>query len=181
MIGLQRHIVQVVESHPGWAALAASACRVIQLAAGDFIADLQHVGSTAVPKLPAKPILDIAAGVRTPETIPELVKRLSTIGYLYRGDGGTEGGHLFVKESSPDVRTIHLHVVEHHGMQWCNYLRFRDLLRQNPAIRQQYAALKQALGNRFRDDRKSYTAAKHDFIRGILESGESPQRISGDA
>ena len=93
MIGLNRHTVQIVEHYPGWAALAASACRDIQLAAGNLIADLQHVGSTAVPDLPAKPIFDIAAGVQTLAAIPELVKRVSAIGYIYRGDGGTEGGH----------------------------------------------------------------------------------------
>jgi GrpB-like predicted nucleotidyltransferase (UPF0157 family) len=172
MIGLQRHIVQIVEHHPGWAALAATACRDIQRVAGDLIADLQHVGSTAVPDLPAKPILDIAAGVQTPEAISELIKRLPDIGYIYRGDGGTEGGHLFVQESSPDVRTIHLHVVACHDTQWRNYLLFRDLLRRDVAIRQQYAALKQELGHRFRDDRKSYTDAKHDFIRGVLAQGD---------
>lgn len=171
MIGLQRDIVQLVDHHPGWVALAASACRDMQHVAGDLIADLQHVGSTAVPDLPAKPILDIAAGVRAPGAIPELIKRLPAIGYIYRGDGGTEGGHLFVKESSPDVRTIHLHVVEHHDAQWRHYLFFRDLLRQNPDLRQQYAELKQDLASRFRHDRKSYTNAKHNFIRGILAQG----------
>ena len=97
------------------------------------------------------------------------------------GDGGDEGGHLFVRESSPDVRTIHVHVVEHNGTQWRNYLFFRDLLRQNPGIRKQYAELKQEVGNRFRDDRKSYTASKHDFIQGILETKEAQPSVPGDA
>ncbi len=174
MIGLNRYTVQVVAHHPSWAALAADACRDIQRAAGGLIVDLQHVGSTAVPDLPAKPILDIAAGVRTPGAISELVKQMPAIGYIYRGDDGDGGGHLFVKESSPDVRTIHLYVVEHNGAQWRNYLLFRDLLRQNPSIRQQYAALKQELGHKFPDDRKSYTASKHDFIRGALNTIVSP-------
>ncbi|WP_179137836.1 GrpB family protein [Candidatus Entotheonella palauensis] len=174
MIGLNRHRVEVVEHHPGWADLADSACQDIQHAAGGLIASLQHVGSTAVPDLPAKPILDIAAGVCTPEAIPELLELMPAIGYLYCGDDGSEGGHLFVKESSPDVRTIHVHVVEHNGTQWRNYLLFRNLLRQDPDIRQQYAELKQELGKQFHNDRKSYTASKHDFIRGILETGTSP-------
>jgi GrpB-like predicted nucleotidyltransferase (UPF0157 family) len=109
------------------------------------------------------------------------VQRLTGIGYIYRGDGGDEGGHLFVRESSPDVRTIHVHVVEHHGTQWRNYLLFRDLLRQNPAIRKRYAELKRELGNRFQDDRGSYTAAKHAFIRRILESKEAQPSVPGDA
>ena len=181
MIGLKRHTVQVVEHHPSWAALAADACQEARRVCGNRLADLQHVGSTSVPDLPAKPILDIAAAVATLDAIPELVQRLTGIGYIYRGNGGDEGGHLFVRESSPDVRTIHLHVVEHNGTQWRNYLLFRDLLRQNPGIRKQYAELKQELGNRFRDDRKSYTASKHDFIRGILETKEAQPSVPGDA
>lgn len=173
MIGLNRYSVQVVEHHPSWGVLAADACQEVQRVCGNLLTDLQHVGSTAVPDLPAKPILDIAAAVATLDAIPELVERLTGIGYIYRGDGGEEGGHLFVRESSPDVRTIHLHVVEHQDAQWRNYLFFRDLLRQHPGIRKQYATLKQELGNRFRDDRKSYTASKHAFIRGILETDEA--------
>lgn len=176
MIGLKRHAVQVVEYHPSWARLAAEACHEARRVCGHLLADLQHVGSTAVPDLPAKPILDLAAAVATVDVIPELVQRLIGIGYSYRGDAGDEGGHLLVRESAPDVRTIHVHVVEHTAPQWRNYLLFRDLLRQHPRIRQQYAALKQELGKRFRDDRKSYTDAKHDFIRRILETGVGSER-----
>ena len=98
-----------------------------------------------------------------------LIERLEGLGYIYRGDGGDEGGHLFVFESQPDIRTIHLHVVEHGGVQWANYLRFRDLLRGDFDLRNRYAALKQELAKRFPADRKSYTASKHNFIRGILK------------
>ena len=149
MIGLKRHTVEVVEHQPGWAALAAAAIQEVRLAGADLLTDVQHVGSTAVPDLPAKPVLDIAAGMRTSEVIPEIVRRLTDIGYIYRGDGGREGGHLFVRESSPDIRTIHLHVVEYNGNQWKNYLFLRDLLHQDSEIRKQYAELKKQLRSRY--------------------------------
>jgi len=170
MIGLRRYTVRVVEHDPQWSALAADVCREALRVCGDLLVDLQHVGSTSVPDLPAKPILDIVAGAASLDVIQEFVQRLTGIGYIYRGDGGDEGGHLFVMESSPDVRTIHLHVVEHDGTQWSNYLRFRELLRQDPGIRNRYAELKRELERKFRDDRKCYTAFKNDFIRGILET-----------
>src|SRR2546427_7793395 len=85
MIGLKHHTVQVVDHHPGWAALAAEACQKVRLVTGHLIVDMQHVGSTAVPGLSAKPILDLAASVRTQEAIPEIVRRLTQIGYIYRG------------------------------------------------------------------------------------------------
>jgi len=164
MIGLKRHAVRIVGHCPDWAALASDACQEVRRVGGALLCDVQHVGSTAVPGLPAKPILDIVASATTLDAISEFVGRLTGVGYLYRGDKGGQGGHLFVRESSPSVRTIHLHVVEHDGTQWQDYLRFRDLLRQNPDIRKQYAELKQKLGKRFSDDRKSYAVAKRDFI-----------------
>ena len=77
-------------------------------ACGELLVDVQHVGSTAVPELPAKPILDIAAALATIDSMPEIVRRLTRIGYLDRGDQGDAGGHVLVLESSPDIRTVHL-------------------------------------------------------------------------
>ena len=73
MIGLKRHTVAIVDHHPEWAALATHACQEVKLAGADLLVDVQHVGSTAVPSLPAKPILDIAAALRTSAAIPELI------------------------------------------------------------------------------------------------------------
>ena len=170
MIGLKRNTLEVVDHDPDWGTLALEACQSLRDTCGEFLVDVQHVGSTAVPDLPAKPILDIAAAVVTFDSMRELVGRLAAMGYLYRGDHGDAGGHLFVVDSSPDIRTIHLHVVEHRGSQWRDYLRFRDLLRRQPAIRKRYAELKRDLASIYRDDRESYTASKADFIREVLNN-----------
>jgi GrpB-like predicted nucleotidyltransferase (UPF0157 family) len=170
MIGLKRHTVKVVEHEPDWATLAVEACQAVRNACGELVVDVQHVGSTAVPDLPAKPILDIAAAVVTFDATPELIRRLAEIGYRYRRDHGDAGGHLFVVDSSPGLRTIHLHVVEHSGSQWRDYLRFRDLLRHRPAIRKRYAELKRDLAITCRDDREFYTASKADFVRKVLDN-----------
>jgi GrpB-like predicted nucleotidyltransferase (UPF0157 family) len=170
MIGLKRHIVKVVDHDPDWATPAIEACRAVRNACGELLVDVQHVGSTAVPGLPAKPILDLAAAVVTFDSMPELVRRLAEIGYRYRRDQGDEGGHLLVVDSFLDIRTIHLHVVEHRGSQWRDYLRFRDLLRQRPAIRKRYAELKRELASICMDDRESYTASKAAFIREVLDN-----------
>ena len=175
MIGLKRHTVLVVDHDPGWIDLGTDACRRVQQAGGDLVADVQHVGSTAVPELPAKPILDLAAAVATLDVIPKLIEKLTALGYIYRGNGENSGGHLFVWESEPDVRTIHLHVVTRDDVQWSNYLRFRDLLRQDSTVRQQYAELKRELRKRFPDDRKAYTDSKDEFIRGTLKTTAQPE------
>ncbi len=169
MIGLKRHAVRLMDYGPEWAPFADAACKETRLAGDELLADVQHVGSTAVPGLSAKPIIDIAAAVRDLALVPELIERLTRIGYLDRGDRGGDGGHLFIMESSPDVRTIHLHVVEHNGDQWNNYLRFRDLLRDDSTIRDQYSQLKRDLALKFPGDRLAYTAAKEEFIERTLK------------
>jgi GrpB-like predicted nucleotidyltransferase (UPF0157 family) len=168
MIGLKRHTVRVVEHDPNWSALFDAERDALQRALGELAADIQHVGSTAVPDLPAKPILDIAVAVRTLDVIPDMVERLTGIGYIYRGDGGDDGGHLFVREPEPDIRTVHVHVVETGNYQWKDYLAFRDMLREDADVRKRYADVKLDLAKRFPDDRKSYTAAKDEFIREVL-------------
>src|SRR5437868_2541244 len=124
MIGLKRNTVKVVDYDPDWAAMGLDACRAAQTACGDLLADVQHVGSTSVPDMPAKPILDLAAAVVTFDSLPDLIRRLAGIGYRYRRDQQDAGGHLFVADSGPDIRFLHLHVVEQGGSQWRDYLRF---------------------------------------------------------
>ena len=168
MIGLKRHTVEVVDHDPSWSVLGVHACQTVRNTCGELLADVQRVGSTAVPGLPAKPILDIAAAVVTLNSMPELVRRLAGVGYLYGGDHGDAGGHFFAAEPAADVRTIHLHVVEHNGGQWRDYIVFRDLLRHRPAIRGRYAELKKELARIYRDDRKLYTESKAEFIGRVL-------------
>ena len=180
MIGPNRHTVEVVGHDPTWMMLAVEACQAVRSACGELVVDLQHVGSTAVPDLLAKPILDIAAAVVTFDAMPRIIRRLTGIGYLYRGDYGAEGGHLFVAESSPDVRTIHLHIVEYSGSQWRNHLLFRDLLRHNLMLRKRYAELRRDLVNICHDDRRSYTVAKAEFIHEVLDKSVVQADSSGN-
>ena len=170
---MKRHTVRVVDHDPSWSALFAKERESLHRTLGDLAADVQHVGSTAVPGLPAKPILDIALAVRVLDLVPHIVEQLTRIGYIYRGDGGDDGGHLFIRESEPDIRTVHVHVVEQSTTQWKNYLLFRELLRDDTNVRKRYTDIKKDLAKRFCDDRKSYTAAKDEFIQGVLKERNS--------
>ncbi|MCK5116124.1 MAG: GrpB family protein [Candidatus Aegiribacteria sp.] len=168
-IGLRRQTVRVVDHDPGWADLFTAECKILLSALDGLIVDVQHVGSTAVPDLPAKPVLDIAIAVQTLNLLRALKEQLTGVGYIYRGDGGNDGGHLFIRESSPDVRAVHLHVVERSDSQWKNYLLFRDTLRNDAAVRRKYADFKKDLAWKFPDDRESYTSGKNEFIQGVLK------------
>jgi len=179
MIGLKQNTVQIVDHQVEWAALGVAICMELQNG-NDFFIDVQHVGSTAVPGLPAKPIIDIAAAVENFDTIPEIIQTLTEQGYVYRGvlkdillsasAAEKTDSHLFHKESSPGIRMTHLHIAKHNGPQWKNAIVFRELLRNDPEIRDQYVDLKKKLRNRFKNDRKSYTASKHDFIQLALKT-----------
>ena len=132
------------------------------------------MGSTAVPGLPAKPIVDLAARLAHDAAIEAVIPRAEALGYIYRGDGADQGGHLFVLEREPDVRVVHLHVVRWDDPQWSRYLAFRDGLRRRPDLCARYAVLKLALAATYRDSRKTYTESKHDFIGGLLADALAP-------
>jgi len=168
MIGLRCHRVKIVESDPEWCRLGEEVCTLIRsICVALPITDVQHVGSTSVSGLPAKPILDVAVAIPNADVMPELVERLTNGGFICRGDTGNNS-HLFVRESEPEVHTIHIHIIAWKGDEWRNFLNFRDILRKNSTVRQQYADLKLHLRDKFQNDRKSYTASKSDFIRCML-------------
>ncbi|NKB70735.1 MAG: GrpB family protein [Candidatus Latescibacteria bacterium] len=167
-IGLKRETVRLVDHDPIWLAMAAASSRRIRRRCGDLIRDIQHVGSTSVADLPAKPILDLLIGVKNLAVVEQLAPRLQDFDYQYRGQGEGSVGHVFVRESAPHIRTEHIHVVEFDRPHWRVYIDFRDALRDDAVLRAGYAALKQDLQSRFANDRKAYTAAKHEFIQTAL-------------
>ena len=168
MLGLERGTVHIVPSDNEWPTAFAQERHCLCQRIGHLVLDIQHVGSTAVPGLAAKPIIDIAVAVASPADMQRCRPLLVELGYLDRGDAGREGGYVFVKERAPAARTHHLHMVTIDDPQWANYLRFRDRLRADPALRIEYASLKRKLQERFACDRQGYTAAKDAYIRRIL-------------
>ena len=164
-LGLDRTEVELVRSDPLWS--HAYECLAAELARAVAGAAIEHVGSTSVTGLRAKPILDVALGVARPDG-GELVARLEPLGLEYRGDAGGDGGLLFVLENRPAHRIAHVHAVEHGGPAWLGYLAFRDRLRRDAVARDRYERLKAELAARFPHDRASYTAGKHVFIEALV-------------
>jgi|tagenome__1003787_1003787.scaffolds.fasta_scaffold20985662_3 GrpB-like predicted nucleotidyltransferase (UPF0157 family) len=140
---------------------------------GDALA-IEHVGSTAVPGLVAKPIIDIAVALREEVSIQRLRARLESAGYLFRGDPRNDGGILFVLEDEPRRRIAHVHLMAHEDRRWDGYLAFRDTLRRDPEARRSYAEIKQRLAREFPDDRASYTAAKSTFVEQVVSGVSGP-------
>lgn len=130
---------------------------------------IHHVGSTAVPGLDAKPIVDILVGVEGLEESRACFEPLATLDYLY-APYRAEEMHWFCKPN-PSRRTHHLHLVPTDSSRFREELAFRDRLRADPAIAKEYAALKRDLAARFSRDREAYTDAKADFIHHALCAG----------
>ncbi len=130
--------------------------------------DIQHVGSTAVPSIHAKPILDMVVGVHQLEDILSCKDLLEQNGFIFCGED-VEGQILFVRgDFEKDVRTHHIHVVEWNGSAWKNYINFRDYLNAFPEKARMYDTCKQTLASRFPDDRNRYTAGKQELIDCLL-------------
>jgi GrpB-like predicted nucleotidyltransferase (UPF0157 family) len=127
---------------------------------------IEHIGSTAVPGAIAKPIIDIAILLDSVALIPSLVPPLAGLGYEHLGEFGLPGRHFFVKG---DPRSFHLHLVDSTTDHWQRWIRFRDILRGNPAILREYEELKVSLAQKYFEDREKYTAAKSTFVNAILE------------
>jgi HAD superfamily hydrolase (TIGR01509 family) len=128
---------------------------------------VHHVGSTAVPGLAAKPVVDILVGVRDLASSRDCFGELAKIGYQYAPYRGEEM-HWFCKPD-PAHRTHHLHLVPTGSPRFRDELAFRDYLRDHADIAREYGALKRRLAERFEHDREAYTAAKADFIRAALD------------
>lgn len=153
---------------PLWPAQAAEEMARIQAALGDRLLAIEHVGSTSVPGLAAKPILDLMAGIPTLDDAPACVPLLAAIGFEYRPVvEDTMPDDRYFRKQVNGQRTHQLHMVALGGDFWVRHLAFRDALRADPALAAEYAALKRQLAARYGSDRLGYTEAKTDFIRAV--------------
>lgn len=169
-IGLQHDTVALVEVPEAWVSIGqALASQVLEVLA-DAVADVQHVGSTAVPGLLAKPIIDLALGLRPHTSLDVVSGRMQNLCWEYRGDAGEHGGWVFVLEDAPWHRVAHAHGVPVNGDQWQNYLRLRELLRIDQAARTAYAATKTALMAKHPYNREAYTEGKTSTVQGLLKA-----------
>jgi len=172
MIGLKRHTVKLVPHDDSWSIIFEETKKELLNLIGHLILDIQHVGSTSIKNIKAKPIIDVVILVDNLNVINQMINILEKNGYEYRGDGGDDGGYLFVKCSEPDIRTNHIHIVQKNDIQWDNYLYFRDKLNSDQQIAKQYNNLKEQLENKYKDNRKEYTKAKNDFINKVVMNKE---------
>ena len=162
--------IEIVEYDPAWPDHFEKEKARILSVAGAYIDDIQHVGSTAVPGLGAKPTIDILIEQAELSLVEKCVQPLQTLGYEYLGENGLPNRHFFRKPAGASWtgRLFNLHVVEKGSDEWRRMLVFRDYLRLYPEDAQQYYLLKKELADTYDADYEGYTNAKTSFIEGIL-------------
>ncbi len=167
-LGLDYEKLRLDRTTGAWIAAGAQLRDQVAESLDELVVAVEQIGSSSVLGLLAKPIVDLAVGLATPEDLPHVSTRLEASGWIYRGDAGDNGGQVFVLEARPWHRVAHLHVVDYGRAQWVNYLRLRDLLRQSHEARSQYGAAKVHLVDEYGNDRKAYTDGKSTVVTSLL-------------
>jgi len=127
---------------------------------------IEHVGSTSVPGLPAKPIIDMTIVISSPSQMPLLIERLATIDYVHRGDQGVPGREAFARPD--DTPAHHLYACAQNNLGLRNHLAIRNHLRNHPEMAQTYGHLKKQLATKFPHDIDAYVDGKTEFLLRIL-------------
>ena len=172
-LGLESGTVRVIPYDARWPELYLEEDERIRRALGDLPLSLEHIGSTSVPGLAAKPIIDIMAGRDSHIPARAFVPALESVGYEQRGETGLPGREFF-RRGKP--RSYHIHLVDIDSVLWRHHIAFRDRLRANPALAAEYVMLKIALAERFPMDRESYIRGKEDFIQSVIADLWTPNR-----
>lgn len=148
-----------------WAARFTQERLRIAKALGDSVLDIEHIGSTAVPGITAKPIVDIAVAIRDFEAGHALVPLLVTLGYTYGGENGIPRRHYFERDDA-----YHLHVLEHGGLDWRRHRHFRDRLLASSELARRYSQTKLDAVREADGDRERYQSLKSPFIEEVQNS-----------
>jgi GrpB-like predicted nucleotidyltransferase (UPF0157 family) len=166
--------IEVVDYDPAWPARYAEERDRIAAALGDGVLAIEHVGGTAVPGLPAKPVIDLMVGVADIERAGQAVAGLINLGYEYVPEFESQlPDRRYFRRGSPE--THHVHMVPVSSDFWSEHLLFRDYLRTHPQAAEEYGKLKRGLADRFRTDREAYRAGKVPFIDTVVDAARREQ------
>lgn len=167
-IGLKRGTVGLVGYDPIWPQLFYEERQRLIQECGSVLLDVEHIGSTAVPGLAAKPLIDMIASVKSLDDYKALIEPLERLGYEYMPER-IFSDRVFFPKGPRDNRTHHLSIVVQGSDGWTLPIAFRDYLRSDVGVRKEYQALKYLLASRYPNDRSTYTGGKSDFIRTVLD------------
>ncbi len=165
--------VVLVPYDPLWVKQFDSLAEQMKTACGDKLVAIHHIGSTSVPGLAAKPLIDMLPELRRHDEGPSLAPLLEPLGFIYFGSYGIEGRHFFRRK---DSLSVNVHMFETGHIEIERHIAFRDALQADDQLRSAYQHLKEELAERFPNDVESYALSKSDFVEGVLRDLGAPER-----
>lgn len=176
-IGLNKNTVKLLPHQREWEINAAETITLLKTILDGVYFDIQHIGSTSIKHIHAKPIIDIAVGVNEIEDTIPYNDQLAQNGIIYRKKEETGQLLYLMGDLENGIKTHHIHVVKHNSENWRNYLNFRDYLNEFPEKAKLYDDLKKELAERYTYERKMYTAGKKDLIELLLKETRDWRKI----
>jgi len=146
----------------------------LKVALGGIVVDIQHVGSTAISDMVAKPIIDVCLAISDYRAAMLCVHRIEGLGYIYKGENDSLQQHYFVK-GNPTSYSLYMVQIGNEILE--NGVYFRDYLIQHPEVANNYVSLKRKLARQFVTDRKEYQKAKHSFVKQVIEMARTERII----
>lgn len=174
MLGLHKDKVSLVPHSSNWHKEFEQEKEKLQTILGNIALAIEHIGSTSIPGLSAKPILDIAVAVENIEALKSVIPILTEAEYDILDSIETKG-EVLARKGTPDNRTHYIHVEIFGDTYWNNHIMFRDFLLKHQEYVEAYEKLKKDLAIQFSDDRKKYTDAKNDFIQNVLKLAQKDE------
>ena len=167
MIGLKRKTIKLVPHQKSWDVFFQKEKNMLIKTIPNIY--VEHIGSTAVPFVLAKPIIDIVFGIDKIKNYHLYITKLKKLGFEYHDNRGSKFNKFFTK-GPEECRTVYVHLVKHKGNIWNKYVNFRDTLNKNIKLAKKYEKLKLDLATKF-TNRDDYTKAKADFIKKVNKQG----------
>nr|WP_313637318.1 GrpB family protein [Paenibacillus sp.] len=161
-------IVEVVPYDPEWKVEFNRIRDQLLSYVGDLIITIEHVGSTSIEGLAAKPIIDLDLVMDSYDVLPQIIERLQQHGYEHQGNLGIEGREAFKRRQADEFMNYHLYVCPKDGKGYLEHIAFRNYLRSNESALQAYAEVKQRLAVQYRYDIDAYCEGKAAFVTSIL-------------
>jgi GrpB-like predicted nucleotidyltransferase (UPF0157 family) len=174
-LGVAEGTVRLVPHNPLWQTYFDVENQNLYAALAPYIKEIRHIGSTAIPGIYAKPILDIMVGLIDIADVRKCEAPLMALGYTYEGEQEIAGWHFFRKKTG-DMTTHHLHVVQWNGTYWLDHILFHRYLFQHPEVAEAYERLKLTLAKKYAADRAAYTQDKTDFVNKVTEMARRAQQ-----
>ncbi len=164
---MSRLTVELKPHDPRWVVDYKRESAAVAEALGDACVAIHHIGSTAIPGICAKPVIDMLAVVRNVEVLDSRSPQVESLGYEAMGEFGIPGRRYFRKDDAPGNRTHQIHTFAAGSPQIVRHIGFRDFLRAHPGYAEEYDALKQRLAAQFPQDISAYTDGKDEFIARV--------------